>query len=102
MIPVISFTKDTEFFCKPMSVAETILLSIYSFFAFLCNLLGPSFFDAAHVFNFYNFPFRYTSWEDGIVWLALFACVIVVPKARKLLDQYEQRRDRRIMPADVS
>ena len=81
-----------------MSIAETTLFLIYTIFVFLCNLLGPTFFDVAHVFNFYKFPWSYTSWEDGIVWLTMAPYVILVPYTRKLLDRYEQRRENRIVP----
>lgn len=98
LIPVLTFTKDTQPFCKSMSVAETTLFLIYTTFAFLCNLLGPSFFDAADVFRFYKFPFSYTSWADLFVWTFLFAYLVTVPFTRKLWDKFELYRNNRIAP----
>ena len=99
MIPVISFSRDTTPFCKSMSIAESALFLVYSIFAFLCNLLGPSFFDLAHVFHFYKFPFSYTSHGDILVWGFLASYVVLLPYTRKLLEKYEQRAERRIAPA---
>ena len=99
MIPVLTFGKDTQPFCKTMSVAESVAFVVYTTFAFLCNLLGPSFFDAAHVFRFYKFPFSYTSWEDGIVWLFMFVFVLMIPASRKALEKFEQRSQSRVMPS---
>ena len=98
MIPVISFSRDTTPFCKSMSIAESALFLVYSIFAFLCNLLGPSFFDLAHVFHFYIFPFSYTSRGDILVWGFLASYVVLLPYTRRLLEKYEQRAESRIAP----
>jgi hypothetical protein len=82
-----------------MSVAESVVWVVYTIFAFLCNLLGPSFFDAAHVFRFYKFPFGYTSREDGIVWVFIFAFVVMVPASRRALEKFEQRSQSRVVPS---
>ncbi len=82
-----------------MSVAETVVWVVYTLFAFLCNLLGPSFFDAAHVFQFYKFPFSYTSREDGIVWVFIFVFVVMIPASRRALEKFEQRSQTRVMPS---
>ena len=82
-----------------MSMAESVVWVVYIIFAFLCNFLGPSFFDTAHVFKFYKFPFSYTSWEDGIVWLFIFVFMVMVPASRKALEKFEQRSQSRVMPS---
>jgi len=60
---------------------------------------STSFFDAAHVFKFYKFPFSYTLWEDGIVWLFMFVFVLMVPASRKSLEKFEQRSQSRVVPS---
>ena len=101
MIPVITFSRDTTPFCKSVSIAEAALFLIYSTFAFLCNLLGPNFFDRAEMFGFYNFPFSYTSWHDLMVWAFLAVYIVVLPYTRKLLDAHEQRKSNKVMPSET-
>lgn len=98
MIPVISFSVDTTPFCKPISRPEVVLFLTYSIFAFLCNLLSPTWFDVAHVFRFYKFPFSFTSWWDLRIWAFLFSYILLIPYIRKLLERYEQRAANRVAP----
>ena len=100
--PVISFARDTQPHCIGINKAEWILFLLYALFAFLCNLLGPTFFDKANVFRFYKFPFSYTSKYDAVVWAFLMMFIVVLPISRKYLDQLERRRETRaVIPADV-
>ena len=101
MIPVISFSVDTTPFCKSVSRPVAFLFLVYSIFAFLCNLLGPTWFDVAHVFRFYKFPFSFTSWWDLRVWAFLFLFVLLIPIMRKLLDRHERRSANRIVPLEL-
>ena len=98
LIPVISFSVDTTPFCKPISRSEVVLFLTYSIFAFLCNLLGPTWFDVAHVFRFYKFPFSFTSWWDLRIWAFLFSYILLIPYIRKLLERHEQRAANRVAP----
>ena len=101
MIPVISFSVDTTPFCKSVSQPEAFLFLVYSIFGFLCNLLGPTWFDVAHMFRFYKFPFSFTSWWDLRVWAFLFLYVLLIPSMRKLLERHAQRSANRIAPVEL-
>ena len=95
--PVISFARDTQPHCIAVNKAEAVLFLVYALFAFLCNLLGPTFFDALNVFHFYKFPFSYTSKYDAVVWSFLMMFVVVLPISRKYLDKLERRREARLV-----
>lgn len=103
VIPVISFSRDTQPHCKHTNLPETLLFLTFSIFAFLCCLLGPTFFDKIDLFHFYKFPTSFTYYLDAIVWAFLLVFLVVLPISRKYLDCWEQwRESRAIMPVSNS
>ncbi len=91
LTPAYSFSVDVGAFCQKVSRPEVLLNATYLIFSFLCDFVGPSWFDAANLFKFYHFQFSYSYKADLVGWCFFLLFLTVLPLTRKLWDRYEQR-----------
>ena len=97
ILPLVTFAVETGEFTQGFSKPEAILALTYTIFAFLCDILGPSWFDAMNLFKFYDFRISFMYKYDLVGW-AFFAVYFgALTATRRIWDRHE-RRTTRITP----
>lgn len=69
VVPAVMFCVECYPYCKKANKAEMVLVGALLIYINLCCLLGPDFYDAHSIFEFYHLPFNF-SWKLEVICLA--------------------------------
>ena len=91
MLPLATFAVDSGEFTHGFSKPEAFLAFTYTSFAFLCDILGPSWFDALNLFKFYRFNVSFMYKFDLVGWAFFAVYFSAMTATRRIWDRYELR-----------
>ena len=77
VVPAVMFFVECYPYCKKANKAEMVLVGALLVYINLCCLLGPDFYDAHGIFEFYHLPFSF-SWKLEVLCLACSVGYVLV------------------------
>ena len=97
MLPLVTFAVDSGEFSQKFSKPEVMLGTLYTSFAFVCDIMGPAWFDFRNVFKFYQFKVSFMYKYDLVGW-AFFAVYFTVMTTTRMMWRWNDQRVARIAP----